>query len=186
ASLGLPADRLVTLRQVHSATVATVERPWRREDSPAADGLVTAVSGIALGVLAADCAPVLFFDPLARVIGAAHGGWRGALGGVIEAVIARMTELGATRHHIRAAIGPCIARLSYEVGPEFSQAFVAEDFANKSFFATAPRAGRFLFDLAGYVAQRLRRAGITTVEIVPYDTVADEERFFSYRRACLR
>src|SRR5262249_50852114 len=119
ASLGLPADRLVTLRQIHSATVVTMERAWRREDSPAADALVTAVPGIALGVLAADCAPILFFDPVARVIGAAHGGWRGALGGVIDATIARMTELGAERHHIRAVIGPCIAQPSYEVGPEF-------------------------------------------------------------------
>ena len=185
-SLGLPADRLVTVRQIHSAAVVTVERPWRREDSPAADGLVTAVSGIALGVLAADCAPVLFYDPVARVIGAAHGGWRGALGGVVDATIARMAELGAERPHIRAAIGPCIAQTSYEVGPEFSQAFVAEDPANLNFFAPAPRPGRFLVDLAGYIGHRLRRAGITTVEIVPHDTVADQERFFSYRRACLR
>jgi polyphenol oxidase len=186
ASLELPADRLVTLRQVHSAAVVTVEQPWRREEAPSADGLVTRAPGIALGVLAADCAPVLFFDPAARVIGAAHGGWRGALGGVVDATIARMAELGADRHHIRAAIGPCIARLSYEVGPEFPEPFVAEDPANVGFFAPAPRPGRFLFDLPGYIAHRLRRARIAAVEIVPHDTVADEERFFSYRRACLR
>jgi YfiH family protein len=185
-SLGLPADRLVTVRQIHSAAVATVAQPWRREEAPSADGLVTAVCGIALGVLAADCAPILFYDPVARVIGAAHGGWRGALGGVVDATIARMAELGAERPLIRAAIGPCIAQPSYEVGPEFPQPFVAEDGANVGFFAPAPRPGRFLFDLAGYVAHRLRRAGITTVEIVPHDTVAGEERFFSYRRACLR
>jgi polyphenol oxidase len=186
ASLGVPADRLVTLRQVHSATVITVEQPWRREDSPSADGLVTAVPGIVLGVLAADCAPVLFYDPVARIIGAAHGGWRGALGGVVDATIARMTGLGAERPHIRAVIGPCIARPSYEVGPEFPQPFVAEDPGDGRFFAPAVRSGRFLFDLGGYIAHRLRRAGIATVEILPYDTVADEERFFSYRRACLR
>ena len=186
ASLGLPADRLVTLRQVHSATVVTVEQPWRREDSPSADGLVTVVPGIALAVLTADCAPVLFYDPVARVIGAAHGGWRGALGGVVDATIARMAELGAGRRRIRAAIGPCIAQPSYEVGPEFPQRFIAEDPGNVGFFAPARAAGRFLFDLGGYIAHRLVRVGIIRVETVPHDTVVDEQRFFSYRRACLR
>jgi YfiH family protein len=184
--IGLPADRLVTVRQVHSATVVAVKRPWRREESPTADGLVTAVPGIALGVLAADCAPILFYDPVARVIGAAHGGWRGALGGVVEATLARMAELGATRPRMRAAIGPCIARRSYEVGPEFPQPFVAEDPGNMRFFALAPSLGRFLFDLGSYITHRLARAGITTVEVAPHDTLADEERFFSYRRARLR
>lgn len=186
ASLGLPVDRLVTLRQVHSATVVTVEQPWRREDAPAADALVTAVPDIALGVLAADCAPVLFYDPVARVIGAAHGGWRGALGGIVDATVARMTDLGAEGSHIRAAIGPCIARRSYEVGEEFPRPFVAQDPGNVSFFTAAPRSGRFLFDLGGYIAHRLVRAGIARVEVVPHDTVVDEQRFFSYRRACLR
>jgi YfiH family protein len=186
ALLGLPADRLVTLRQVHSATVVAVERPWKREDAPSADGLVTAVPGVALAVLAADCAPVLLFDPVARVIGAAHGGWRGALGGVVDATVARMAELGAQRAQIRAAIGPCIARRSYEVGPEFPQPFIAEDPGTVSFFAPTPRAERFLFDLAGYIGHRLARAGITTIDVLPCDTVVDEERFFSYRRACLR
>ena len=184
--IGLPADRLVTVRQIHSAGVVTVEQPWRREESPCADGLVTAVPGIALGVLAADCAPILLHDPVARVIGAAHGGWRGALGGVVEATLARMAELGATRPCIRAAIGPCIARRSYEVGPEFPQPFVAEDPGNIRFFAPAPSLGRFLFDLGGYTAHRLARAGSATVEVAPHDTVAEEERFFSYRRARLR
>jgi len=186
AQLGLPADRLMTVRQIHSARVVTVERPWRREESPLADGLVTAVPGIALGVLAADCAPILFHDPVARVIGAAHGGWRGVLGGIADATIARMTELGAARPQIRAAIGPCIARPSYEVGPEFPPAFVAQDPVAMGFFIPAPRSGRFLFDLGGYIAHRLVRVGIATIEVVPHDTVADEERFFSYRRACLR
>jgi polyphenol oxidase len=186
ASLGLPTDRLVTVRQIHSAEVVTVERPWHREDSPSADGLVTTVPGIALGVLAADCAPVLFHDPLARVIGAAHAGWRGALGGIVDATISAMVALGAARPQICAAIGPCIARPSYEVGPEFPQPFVAEDPVNMDFFAPAPRSGRFLFDLGGYITRRLARAGIATVEVAPHDTVAEEERFFSYRRACLR
>ena len=186
ARLGQTADRLVTVRQIHSAGVVVVERPWRREESPTADGLVTAVPGIALGVLAADGAPILFYDPVARVIGAAHGGWRGALGGVVDATIAWMAELGAERPHIRAAIGPCIARRSYEVGLEFPQPFVAEDPGNVRFFASAPGLGRFLFDLGGYIAHRLARAGITTVEVARHDTVAEEERFFSYRRARLR
>jgi hypothetical protein len=184
--IGLPAGRLVTVRQIHSAAVVTVERPWHREESPAADGLVTAVPGIALGVLAADCAPILLHDPFARVIGAAHGGWRGALGGIVDATVARMAALGAERRGIRAAIGPCIARRSYEVGPEFPQPFVAEDPGNMSFFVPAPGSGRFLFDLGGYIAHRLARVGIATVEVAPHDTVAEEERFFSYRRACLR
>ena len=186
ARLGETADRLVTVRQIHSARVVVVERPWCREESPTADGLVTAIPGIALGVLAADCAPILFYDPVARVIGAAHGGWRGALGGVVDATIARMAELGAERPHIRAAIGPCIARRSDEGGPEFPQPFVTEDPGNIRFFAPAPGPGRFLFDLGGYIAHRLARAGITTVEVAPHDTVAEEERFFSYRRARLR
>ena len=184
--IGLPADRLVTVRQVHSATVVIVEQPWHREESPSADGLVTAVPGIALGVLAADCAPILFHDPMAGVIGAAHCGWRGSLGGVIEVTLSRMAALGATRSRIRAAIGPCIARRSYEVGPEFPQPFIEEDPGNIRFFAPAPGLGRFLFDLPGYIAHRLVRTGIATVEVAPHDTFADEERFFSYRRACLR
>jgi polyphenol oxidase len=184
--IGLPADRLVTVRQVHSATVVIVEQPGRREESPSADGLVTAVPGIALGVLAADCAPILFHDPMAEVIGAAHCGWRGSLGGVVEATLSRMAALGATRSRIRAAIGPCIARRSYEVGPEFPQPFVGEDPGNIRFFAAAPGLGRFLFDLAGYIAHRLVRAGIATVEVASHDTVVDEGRFFSYRRARLR
>jgi hypothetical protein len=186
AGLGLAADRLVTVRQAHSTTVVTVERSWRREESPSADGLVTAVRGIALGVLAADCAPILLHDPVAQIIGAAHGGWRGALGGIVEATVARMAALGSERSRIRAAVGPCIGRRSYEVGPEFPQPFAAEDPVSTDYFAPAPRDGHFLFDLAGYIAHRLSRAGIATVEVAPHDTVAEEDWFFSYRRACLR
>jgi polyphenol oxidase len=184
--LGLPAARLVTARQIHSATVVTVEQPWRREESPRADGLVTALPGIALGVLAADCAPILFHDPVARVIGAAHGGWRGALGGIVEATVARMAALGAAPRNIRAAIGPCIAQRSYEVGPEFPQPFLADHPGSTGWFLPAPRGGHFLFDLRGYIADRLGRVGIATVEVARHDTVTEEERFFSYRRAVLR
>ena len=184
--LGLPGDRLVTCRQTHSAAIVTVDEPWRREDAPSADGMVARAPGVALGILAADCAPVLLHDPVARVIGAAHAGWRGALGGVIEATVARMAALGAELRHIRAGIGPCIGSSSYEVGPEFPRLFLAEDPAAAAYFAPAQRAGHFLFDLAGYVAHRLGQAGVELVQRTAHDTAAEEERFFSYRRACLR
>ncbi len=183
--LGLAEDRLVTCHQIHSATVLTVETPWRREESPRADGMATARPGVALGVLAADCAPVLFADPEARVIGAAHGGWRGALGGVMEATVAAMTALGAEPARIRAGIGPCIAQQSYEVGPEFSDRFITVDADNGAFFVSATRQGHFFFDLPGYIAHRLARLGLGAVESAAHDTVADPARFFSYRRACL-
>ncbi|HEY3912134.1 MAG TPA: peptidoglycan editing factor PgeF [Stellaceae bacterium] len=184
--LGLAADRLLTCRQIHSAAIVTVETPWRREDAPAADGMVSRVPGLALGVLTADCAPVLLHDPVARVVGAAHAGWRGALRGVIEATVAGMAAIGAEPGRIRAAVGPCIGRQSYEVGAEFPQPIVADDPAAERYFAMAPRAGHFLFDLAGYVERRLGRAGVELVQHAALDTVTGEERFFSYRRACLR
>jgi purine-nucleoside/S-methyl-5'-thioadenosine phosphorylase / adenosine deaminase len=181
--IGLPADRLVTCRQVHSAAAVTVESPWRREAAPKADAMATNVAGVALGVLTADCAPVLLCDPVARVIGAAHAGWRGAYGGVVEAAIEAMERLGAARHRIRAGIGPCIGSASYEVGPEFPQPIVAHDPITAVYFSPAQRAGHFLFDLAGYVEHRLTLAGVPFVEHAPYDTFADEDEFFSYRRA---
>jgi YfiH family protein len=184
--LGLAGDRLVTCRQIHSARVVTVDRAWRREEAPQADGLVTRVRGIALGVLAADCAPVLFHDPVAEIIGAAHGGWRGALAGIAEAMLDGMEALGAQRGRIRAAIGPCIAQASYEVGPAFPEAFLAKDPESISDFALALRPGHFMFNLKGYIARRLVQAGTTIVDPLPFDTVAEEDRFFSYRRACLR
>jgi polyphenol oxidase len=184
--LDLAPDRLMTCRQIHSAEVITVEGPWRRDKAPAADGMVSRIPGLALGVLTADCAPILLHDPLVGVIGAAHAGWRGALGGVVEAVVERMAAIGAEPCHIRAAIGPCIGPISYEVGAEFPRPFVAEGPAATAFFAPAPRAGHFLFDLAGYVGYRLARAGVAFVQNAGEDTVADEDRFFSYRRACLR
>jgi purine-nucleoside/S-methyl-5'-thioadenosine phosphorylase / adenosine deaminase len=185
-TLELPADRLVTCRQIHSAVVVIVDKPWPREDAPTADGMVTMASGVALGILAADCAPVLLFDPVARVIGAAHAGWRGALGGVVEATVAQMAALGAEPSRIRAGIGPCIGAMSYEVGPEFPRPVVAEYPAAIVNFTPARRVGHFMFDLAGYVERRLGRAGVKLVQRAPHDTLAEEERFFSYRRACLR
>ena len=183
--LGLAEDRLVTCYQIHSANVLKVETPWRREESPRADGMVTTVPGIALGVLAADCAPILFADTEAGVIGAAHGGWRGALDGVGEATVAAMEAEGARREHIRAAIGPCIGQESYEVGPEFPPCFAAIDADSGAFFVPAARRGHFRFDLGGYIAHRLARLGLAAIERAPHDTVADPDRFFSYRRACL-
>ena len=184
-ALGLGDDRLVTCYQIHSADVLTVTAPWRREDSPRADGMVTDRPGIALGVLAADCAPVLFADPGARVIGAAHGGWRGALTGVMEATVTAMTALGARPSRIRAGIGPCIAQPSYEVGPEFPGRFAETDAESGAFFVPAAREGHFRFDLPGYIAHRLGRLGLAVVADAARDTVADPVRFFSYRRACL-
>jgi YfiH family protein len=184
--LDLPPERLVSCHQVHGTGVIAVERPWRRDANPRADGMVTRIPGIALGILAADCAPVLFADPEAGVVGAAHGGWRGALAGVMEATIAAMIDLGARAGHIRAGIGPCIGQSSYEVGPEFEAAFAAADPENRTFFMPASRPQHFLFDLPGYIAHRLGRLGLAAVEASGRDTAAEPETFFSYRRACLR
>ena len=186
AHLDLAPERLVSCHQIHGTDIVTVERPWERTANPRADGMVTVVPGIALGILAADCAPVLFADPEAGVVGAAHGGWRGALAGVAEATVAAMTGLGARTERIRAGIGPCIGQASYEVGPEFAARFAAEDPESPAFFAMAARPGHFLFDLPGYIAARLGRLGLAAVERAPHDTAAEEELFFSYRRACLR
>jgi YfiH family protein len=186
AQLGLAPERLVSCHQVHGTDVVTVERAWRREDNPRADGTVTKVPGIALGVLAADCAPVLFADPEAGIIGAAHGGWRGTLAGIMEATVAAMVTLGARPERTRAGIGPCIGQASYEVGPEFSANFTAADPASAAFFVPATRPGHFLFNLPGYIALRLQRLGLAAIEQAPHDTAAEEDLFFSYRRACLR
>ena len=186
AALDLAPERLVSCHQIHGTTVITVERPWRREDNPRADGTVTQVPGIALSVLAADCAPVLFADPQVGVIGAAHGGWRGALAGIMEATVTAMVALGAHAERIHAGIGPCIGQASYEVGPEFPVNFAAVDPASAAFFVPASRPGHFLFDLPGYIALRLQRLGLAAIERAPHDTAADEDLFFSYRRACLR
>jgi polyphenol oxidase len=183
--LDLPADRLVTCHQCHGVEVVAVERAWRREEAPRADALVTAQPGLALGILTADCAPVLFLDPVAQVVGAAHAGWRGALAGVLEATVAGMERLGAQRRRLYAGIGPCIGRASYEVGPEFEREFLAGDPGNRDFFAPAVRSGHFLFDLAGYVARRLACLGLAAVAATGDDTVTDPARFFSYRRARL-
>lgn len=182
AELGLPADRLITLRQVHSPNVVTVRGPWPDGVAPAADGLVTDRPELALGILTADCAPILFADTQAGIIGAAHAGWRGALDGVIEATVAAMVALGARASRIRAAVGPCIAQASYEVGPEFRERFRAVD--AKSLFR--PGAGdRFQFDLPGFARRRLEAAGVGHIDVLGRDTCAEADIFFSYRRSVL-
>lgn len=182
--LDLPPDALVTVHQAHTAEVVVVDRPWQ-SDPPVADGMVTAQPGVALGILTADCAPVLFADARAGVVGAAHAGWKGALGGVLEATIAAMTGLGAHLHDITAVIGPHIAYRSYEVGATFPEPFLAKG-PDEDFFSPSRRPGHLLFDLGGYVARRIARTGVTDVYRAPFDTCREESRFFSYRRATLR
>ena len=186
AHMGVGETGLVTAYQVHSDRIATVDTPWPPGEAPKVDGLVTREPGIALAVLTADCAPVLLADDKAGVIGAAHAGWRGALDGILAAVVDAMVALGARRADIAGGVGPAIGKDSYEVGPEFPDPFLTQAPDNDTFFRPAPRAGHFLFDLTGYVARRLTEAGVGGVEVLPFDTCADEDGFFSYRRACQR
>lgn len=178
----LPGARLATVYQVHSADCVTVTEPWPDAERPHADALVTNRPGLLLGVVTADCAPVLLADREARVIGAAHAGWKGALGGVTDSTIAAMEALGASRANIAAAVGPCIAQSSYEVGQGFIDRFCTGDPGNAPFFASG-RTGHGQFDLEGYVAARLEAAGIGEVERMRLDTYPDATRFYSYRRA---
>jgi hypothetical protein len=178
---------LHSLHQVHGVNVVEVEGQWNPDARPQADGMVTNRPGIALGVLTADCAPILMVDPDTRVIGAAHAGWRGALAGIIEATIAAMAKHGANPVRIVLGIGPCIAQRSYEVGAEFPGPFLAADRANVDFFAPSPQnAGKVLFDLRGYCAHRAWQAGVRAIAMLPNDTYAEDQRFFSYRRSCVR
>lgn len=181
----LPGARLVTLHQHHSADTITVRVPWEDGVRPRGDALVTDRPGLLLGILTADCAPVLLADPAAGVVGAAHAGWQGALAGVTDTVLLSMEALGARRERVVAAIGPCIARASYEVADGFLRRFAAADPENARFFAPG-RAGHHQFDLESYVAHRLVTAGVTRVEALGLDTYADAGRFFSYRRATHR
>ena len=186
AALGVEPRRLLTAYQTHSPNVVVAEAPWTTENRPLADAIVTRMRALAIGVTTADCGPVLFAEPRAGVIGAAHAGWRGALTGVIEATIAAMERLGAAQRQIRAAIGPMIRQGNYEVGPDLVERFRAEDPASSRFFRPARRDRHAMFDLAGYIAARLKRAGISEVEDVGLCTYADPEQFFSYRRTTHR
>ncbi len=182
-ALGVDPANLVGVHQVHGALAVTVREAWAPGAGPRADAMVTDRPGLALGIITADCAPVLFADADAGVIGAAHAGWRGALGGVLEATLVAMATLGARR--IRAAIGPCIAQASYEVGPDLRDAILPRDAGDVRFFGHGQREGRWQFDLPGYCNARLRAAGIGDIGIVAADTCAREEEFFSHRRRML-
>jgi YfiH family protein len=186
AALGVAPGNLLTGYQIHSATAIAVTAPWPDDARPRADALATDRPGLALGVLSADCAPVLLADPEAGVIGAAHAGWRGALAGITDAVIGVMETLGAQRRRIRAAVGPCISQAWYEVGAELRQAFLDAAIDNDALFTPARRPDHFQFDLEGYVASRLSGAEIGAVERLGRCTYADEDAFFSFRRATHR
>jgi YfiH family protein len=184
AALGVGA--LATCYQVHSAEAVLATAPWPRGEAPRADAIVTKTPGLAIGVAVADCAPVLFADAEARVVGVAHAGWKGALGGVIEAAVARMEEQGAARERISAAIGPLIRQESYEVGAEFVARFRAADESYTRFFAAGTRPDHAQLDLAGFLRGRLVAAGVHLTEDLGLDTYTDETRFFSYRRSVHR
>jgi polyphenol oxidase len=186
AALGVEPSYLLTAYQTHSPDVVVVEAPWAPDNRPRADAIVTRMVGLAIGVTTADCGPVLFVEPRARVIGVAHAGWRGALTGVVESTVTAMQRLGAKRDQIRAAIGPMIRQANYEVGPDLIARFHADDAQSQRFFTPAARAGHALFDLAGYVAARLKRTGVREVEDLGLCTYADPARFFSYRRTTHR
>jgi len=183
AALAVKPDCLLTAYQIHSPNVVVADAPWPIAERPRADAIVTRMPGLAVGVSTADCGPILFADPQARVVGAAHAGWRGALAGVAEATVDAMERLGAARERIRAVLGPMIRQDNYEVGPDLMARFAAEDSGGNRFFSSAARSGHGQFDLAGYIASRLTRAGVGQIEDLGLCTYADPARFFSFRRS---
>jgi polyphenol oxidase len=185
AALGAKHDALISVHQVHSPDAVIVEGPWRGE-RPKADAMVTATPGLALGITTADCGPVLFADAEARVIGAAHAGWRGAVTGVLESTIAAMERLGARRATIVAVLGPTISQKAYEVGPDFIKRFAEEAPGHERFFMETERPDHAMFDLPGFIGARLEAAGIEAFTNLGLCTYSDEERFFSYRRTTHR
>lgn len=182
AALGVEPSHFATVHQYHSPNVVVIERPWEEAERPKADALVTRTPSLAIAVSSADCGPVLFADARAKVIGAAHAGWKGALTGVVEATIAAMESEGATRENIKVALGPMISRMAYEVGPEFELRFRETDTEAGQFFVPSERAGHFMFDLPGYIARRLLAAGVGDIEDLRRCTYSDETLFYSYRR----
>ncbi|MBW8734882.1 MAG: peptidoglycan editing factor PgeF [Asticcacaulis sp.] len=185
ASFGQPEDRLLSLYQVHSSIALDVTMPWTSDARPEADGLVTTTPGLILSALSADCAPLLFADADAGVVGSCHAGWKGALSGVIENTIALMETKGASIDRIRCVVGPCIAQASYEVGADYAETFAASDRDSPAFFIAGATADKRMFDLPGYCLMRLKRAGITQCAATGHDTRADTALFFSNRRAYL-
>ncbi|MCA3559968.1 MAG: peptidoglycan editing factor PgeF [Aestuariivirga sp.] len=184
--LGVAPDCLLSAWQIHSPDAVVVSAPWDGEERPRADALVTKTAGVGLGVLTADCGPVLFADPKAKVIGAAHAGWKGALAGVTARTLEVMEGQGARRAGIIAVIGPMISRAAYEVGPDFPGRFIEADADNARYFTASPRAGHYMFDLPAYLENRLRAEGVGAVVNLSLCTFSDEQRFFSYRRATHR
>lgn len=182
-NLGLPAGALTTVKQVHGTDVLRVMEPAPGRSSIEADALVTNQIGVALGVLSADCAPMLLADAEAGVVGAAHAGWRGALAGVVDRLVEAMLDLGASTERIAAAVGPCIAKPSYEVGPDMRAEFENTDSEGLIYFEAVPGSDRLRFDLKAYALSRLARLGIENRQALPADTFFDEERFFSARRS---
>ncbi len=185
-ALGVPLQALATPYQVHSAAAVYVTEAWPQGAGPKADAVVTDRPGVAVGVGTADCGPVLFADPVEKIVAATHSGWKGALTGIIEATLDAMLALGAKHHHIVAVLGPTISGKSYEVGPEFAERFETADAANRSWFTASDRPGHFRFDLPGYIVGRLERAGVGQAVNLDRCTYADEELFFSYRRTTHR
>ncbi len=185
-ALGAATESLAVPFQVHSPDAVALTEMWEASARPRCDALVTATAGLALGVTGADCGMILFADQRARVIGAAHAGWKGALTGVVESTVTAMERLGATRGDIVAALGPCIGQRSYEVGPEFVAAFKGAGDDTARYFTPSRRTGHSMFNLNAYIAERARRAGVGRFEDLSLDTYADEVRFFSYRRATHR
>jgi polyphenol oxidase len=183
AAVGVAPERLISAYQIHSPAVVIVDAPWDASARPRADAIVTRAARLAIAVSTADCGPILFADEQASVIGAAHAGWRGALAGVAEATIAAMERCGAERSRIVAALGPLIRQPNYEVGPEFVTQFTNDDPENERFFRSGARAGHALFDLAGYIAARLAKAGIGRIDDLGHCTYAEPQTFFSYRRS---
>lgn len=182
--MGVAPDRFLSLHQIHSPDAVVATGPWQG-DKPRADALVTRTEGLAIGVTAADCGPILFVDPAARVIGATHAGWKGALTGVIESTVDAMEKLGADRSGMVAAIGPLIRQHSYEVSGEFVERFLAAGSDNAAFFIPSSREGHSMFDLPGYIRMRLENAGVLMIDDIGVDTYSDE-RFYSYRRSVHR
>jgi YfiH family protein len=185
AALGVKTDNLATPYQIHSNIAVVAMEAWAKGEAPEADAVVTSTPGLAVGISTADCGPILFADGDAGVVAAAHAGWKGALGGVIESTVDAMEKLGARRGNMTAVLGPCIRQPSYEVGPEFLTSFRAADMDNMRFFKPAA-GGKSLFDLGGYIASRLKAAEIAHVEDLGFDTYADEARFYSFRRTTHR
>ena len=186
ATLGVTPDRFLTPYQIHSPDVVVADGSWTQETRPRADAVVTREPRLAIGVSTADCGPLLFADAEAGVVGAAHAGWRGAFTGVIEATLAAMEKLGASRDRVVVALGPTIRQPNYEVGPEFLERFRAADIDNERFFAPSPREGHAMFDLTGYIADRVNRAGVAQFEDLGHCTYADPAQFYSYRRMSQR